>query len=159
MGRGWVGVVVAASLFVLPARLSSQEQDARNRVYLELLGPGIAYSFNYERALGRDLGIRVGASGWPESGVQYVLGFAMMMARLGHGAHSAILGAGAGVAWFVDVDILETTDVVGGYGMAAIGYQWQPKPRGFFLRLSYTPLFGSGGVAPLWGGLSVGVAF
>jgi len=135
------------------------QDPARNRLYGEFLGPGIVYSLNYERQLTDPVSLRVGVGGWPQSGVQYVLGFGMGIVRLGRGDHGALIGLGGGVAWFADVDLLEQADVLGGYAVGMVAYQYQPNPKGFFLRLSYTPLASTGGIAPLWGGLTLGWAF
>src|SRR5690606_14632670 len=37
---------------------------ARNSVFAELMGPGVAYSLSYERIVGNAVGLRVGLSGW-----------------------------------------------------------------------------------------------
>lgn len=135
------------------------QEKTRNQVYGEFLGPGIIYSFNYERDVKDPLAVRFGVGGWPESGTQYVVGFGMAMIRVGTERHSAYLGAGAGVGWFTDVDLLERTDVLGGYAIGLLAYQFQPSSKGFFLRLSYSPLASAEAVAPIWGGLSMGWSF
>jgi len=135
------------------------QEPAGNRLYGELLGPGFVYSLNYERQVSTPLSIRVGVGGWPEAGFQYFAGFGMALIRLGRGDHSAYVGAGGGILWVVDVDFIESTDETAGYAIGLVAYQFQPAGRGFFLRLSYTPLIAVGGAAPLWGGLTLGWAF
>jgi len=135
------------------------QEPARNRVYLDVFGPGFLYSLNYERNVNQRVGIRLGAGGSPLSGFSYVLTFGMLTATVGGPVHSLHAGLGAGIGWFIDVDILESPDELGGYGVFSVGYQFQPRPRGVFFRLSYTPIFNFHVIEPLWGGISVGWAF
>jgi hypothetical protein len=151
-------VIVAGLLGLWAAPLDAQE-PARNRLYGEFLGPGFAYSLNYERQVSEPISLRLGAGGWPQSGFQYFAGFGMALIRFGQGDHSAYLGAGGGILWVVDVDFIEATNESAGYAVGLVAYQFQPGRRGFFLRLSYTPLVAAGGAEPLWGGLTLGWAF
>ncbi len=134
-------------------------EPARNRVYLDVFGPGFLYSFNYERNLSHRFGIRVGAAGSPISSFSYILSFGMLTVNVGGPIHSLHAGLGAGIAWFIDVSILENPDELGGYGVFSVGYQFQPQPRGIFFRLTYTPIFNFQVIEPLWGGITVGWAF
>ncbi len=154
-------IFFASLIFVIfTANLEAQSlRQARNRVFFEAFGPGIVYSMNYERILNNRFAVRFGISGWPQSGYQYVLGFGMASIRVGSPVHSLHLGIGTGLAWFSDVDLLEQSNVVGMYGTASLSYQFQPRSRGFFLRISYTPFFSLEAVAPLWGGISLGWIF
>lgn len=38
-------------------------------------------------------------------------------------------------------------------------YQYQPNPKGIFLRLSYAPVATTEAIAPLWGAFALGWAF
>lgn len=153
LGR-WVLVLALIPWTALP--LSAQAPPPPNRLYGEILGPGLIYSLNYERQVGGPIALRVGVSGWPQSGFRYVLGHGMVLARRGSDRHAIFVGLGAGLAWFADVDLLEQTDVVGGYGAALVAYQVQLAREGPFLRISYSPLISAEAIAPLWGGLAVG---
>ncbi len=150
---------MVVGLFGLWAVPLGAQGIAHNRLYGELLGPGFVYSLNYERQVSEPISLRLGAGGWPQSGFQYVVGFGMGMVRIGAGDHSAYVGLGGGVAWLADVDLVEVTDEGSVYAIGLVAYQFQPSARGFFVRLSYTPLFAAGGAEPLWGGLTLGWAW
>jgi hypothetical protein len=135
------------------------QEPARNRLSLEAFGPGLLYSLSYERDLGRRIGIRWGASGAPFDGFTYVLSFGMLTLSVGGPVHSLYAGLGAGVGWFKDLNILDDADGLEVYGVFSVGYQFQPRPRGVFFRLTYTPFFSAHVIEPLWGGLTVGWAF
>lgn len=148
--------LIVAGLFALWAAPLDAQEPSRNRLYGEFLGAGFVYSLNYERQVSTPLSIRVGAGGWPEPGSQYYVGFGMALIRFGRGDHSAYVGAGGGIAWVVDIDFIESTNETAGYAIGLVAYQFQPAPRGFFLRLSYTPLVPA---VPLWDGFTLGWAF
>lgn len=135
------------------------EETSRNQVYLDALGPGFLYSLNYERRLNRTFGMRWGVGGLPISQARYGISFGMLTATLGGPIHSLHAGVGGGIAWFKDVSVFEIKDVLTGVGVFSIGYQFQPQPRGLFIRVAYTPFWNSEVIAPLWGGLSIGWAF
>ena len=146
-------------LFCSGSSLAQAREPARNRVYLDVFGPGLLYSLNYERAFGQRFGLRLGAAASPLSGFSYLLSFGMLTATFGGPVHALHAGLGAGIAWFIDVDILENPDALGGYGVFSVGYQFQPRPRGVFFRLAYTPIFNFQVIEPLWGGVTIGWAF
>jgi hypothetical protein len=145
-------------LLVSSSALLAQTSPAANRVFVEGLGSGIVWSVNYERTVSEPFTLRVGAGGLPTSGLRYVLAFVIPGAQVGDGAHRLVVGAGLGMAWFQDVWVFERTDVVQAYGVGTLGYQYQPRARGVFLRASFTPIVTGQDLAP-WGGASVGVAF
>ncbi len=155
----WSRVAVSLVAFIVLSSVLLAQEPGRNRLYVDAFGPGIVYSLNYERQVTGPLSLRVGGGGWPQDGFEYLLGFGAAIVQVGSQQHAAILGLGGGVAWFADVDLLEETDVVGGYGIGILGYQFQPRPTGFFLRLTYTPFFNANAIAPLWGGASFGWVF
>jgi hypothetical protein len=128
-----------------------------NRVFLEVLGAGLLYSLNYEITLSDRAGVRLGVGGLPFSDASYIVGLAMPTVLVGRGAHKAVLAAGLGFGW-ESVSLFETEDVFEVYGIASVGYQFQPHPRGFFGRLSFTPIITDQVFSP-WGGVSVGKAF
>lgn len=47
-----------------PAPEPPQGTMAKNGVFIELLGPGLLYSLNYERIIGDAVSVRLGVSGW-----------------------------------------------------------------------------------------------
>ncbi|MDH4271209.1 MAG: hypothetical protein OEW18_04455 [Candidatus Aminicenantes bacterium] len=135
------------------------QEPTGSRVYLDVFGPGLLYSFNYERNLSHRLGVRLGAGGTPFSGFTYILSFGMLTLTVGGPVHSLHTGLGAGIGWFQDLSILEEINVLEAYGVFSVGYQFQPRPRGIFFRLTYTPFFNFHVVEPLWGGITAGYAF
>lgn len=48
----------------MPEASPGQGSLAPNGVYIELLGPGLLYSLNYERIIGDKVSLRLGVSGW-----------------------------------------------------------------------------------------------
>jgi hypothetical protein len=63
--RSPIAAVLASlplALLALPRPAAAVERNARNAVYAEGLGAGLAYSLNYERLVVDDLAVRVGAS-------------------------------------------------------------------------------------------------
>jgi hypothetical protein len=153
--------LLAGSVLSRPGTSGAAEFDADeigNKVYIEFLGAGILYSLNYEITLSDRVGLRFGVGGLPFSGVTYLVGFAMPMVQLGRGPHRAVVGAGLGIGWIEHVAIFDSDEVFMGYGVASIGYQYQPHASGFLLRGSFTPIITDQEFAP-WGGLSVGTAF
>lgn len=142
---------------------------AKNGLFLELLGNGLVYSLNYERAITPALRARIGLS----YDILHLLiatdepdddRFNMMPLILsylfGSGVHKFEVGAGAGLVFnkgdFDDVGIFDSeTRLV---AMAALAYRLQTKEKGPFLRLAFTPFFGKEGWMP-WGGISLGLSW
>ena len=139
----------------------TDEAPALNTVYLELLGPGLLYSINYERRLA-DFNLRIGAGGASWSGSGYVripLGFNY----IGIGSEDKHLELGA----------TSNITIVGGGGASAagvtfsaiVGYRYQPKAGGFNFRAGISPIIGalaqgSGGVGIIpWPYISFGASF
>lgn len=62
---GCIRIWAVLALLVLPSSYAFAEEDertARNSIYVEGLGPGLAYSVNYDRMVIDDLAVRVGVS-------------------------------------------------------------------------------------------------
>ncbi len=149
----------------------SGERTAKNGLYLELLGPGIFYSFNYERAFSDDVSARIGfsyirvdATSESNSTKGSLLSVPITVSYLGIGSLKHILELGAGgffvhASAAIDVAGKETegSETTAG-GVVIVGYRYQPADGGFMFRGGISPIFGSGGVGP-WPHLSVGGAF
>ena len=170
--------------YVTPA--SAQERIAVNSVFAEALGPGLAYSLNYERTIENDFGLRlgvsylsVGASVSSGSGtidasagffsvplVASYLGIASgnHVLELGVGGiftHASGSGSGFGMSASASGNVL--------LGTAVIGYRRQPVNGGFMFRVGLSALAGKGlgfdvtdpekvGVIP-WPYMSLGATF
>jgi hypothetical protein len=148
----------------------SKGRKAKNLVYLELLGNGIAYSVNYERMLTDDLSARLGFSylsvtiGSGESAVKADVVTAPMLLNytVGGRNHRAELGAGATVLYASASSssggVTSSGEGAAIVGTGVVGYRYSPADGGFVFRAGFTPLFGKGGFLP-WGGMSFGGTF
>lgn len=150
-----------------------EERDPRQSVFLEVGGPGVAYSVNYERYLSPDWSIRAGGSVFSlvESETRDAM-TAFVAPITGQylffeGAHHLELGAGLHVG--VIRSTLNTYDQAEAFGMIAatgvVGYRYQKPDGGWLFRATFTPMYWGerfailGSPLQLWGGLSVGYAF
>jgi hypothetical protein len=155
---GFIAIAVVLFSAASAPPVTAQVAVAPNRLYVEALGSGLVYSLNYERELRGPLNVRAGVGGMPFQSVQYVVGFGMLGTALGSRQHSLRLAAGGGLLYAIDVWVIEAVNNVYAYGTASVGYQFQPRPRGLFLRAACTPVL-TRDEALLWGGISLGWAF
>lgn len=141
---------------------------AQDAAYFEALGAGILFSFNYDRRLDEQYGMRIG--GYPAFGTRAYWLFAQGYVLTNpDGTHHLEAGAGLGMFAFA------MSLTLFGYGTPdeaptprfyvplTLGYRLQPFDGGFVLRLSLTPLLllrssGEVIVAP-YGGASLGWAW
>jgi hypothetical protein len=169
---------------VTPA--SAQERTAVNSVFAEGLGPGLAYSLNYERTIENDFGLRIGTSymslgASASSGAGTVSASAawysipVVASYLGIASGNNVLELGVGGIF------LHASGSGSGFGMnssaagnvllgtAVIGYRRQPVNGGFMFRVGISALVGQGlgfdvtdpgkvGVIP-WPYMSLGATF
>ncbi len=158
-GARRLALFLAVALVAVPPPMVAQTPlVAPNRLYVEALGSGIVYSFNYERELHEHLNVRIGVGGLPFQSVQYAVGFAMLGTAVGSRRHALRIAAGGGLLYAIDVWVIEAVDRLYGYGTASLAYQFQPRARGLFFRVACTPVVTSDEVQ-LWGGISAGWAF
>jgi hypothetical protein len=141
-------------------------------LYVELLGPGLFYSINYERVFG-DFSGRVGlsyiavsassrASG--DSGSASFTTVPLTVSYLGIGNKKHMFEVGAGVdimhasagASTLGVESNESATKV--FGLLIVGYRLQPLDGGFFLHTGLAPIVGSGVFLP-WPYVGLGAAF
>ena len=114
-----------------------------SQVYLEILGPGIFYSLNYDGRLGKvenGIGVRVGVSGAGGNGGGYFALPVQLNYLLGNNGQYLELGAGATyVSAGVDLfDSNESASTVA--ATATIGFRKQPfGKKGITWRLAFTP--------------------
>jgi hypothetical protein len=139
---------------VRPARRSSARKPAENALYLELLGPAVVFSLNYERVLVGQVGVRVGFSPLWGSTSDGQFDFAVPITIAYVGWHG--LEAGGGITLLTDRAPIATT---------LIGYRLHPRGgAGFQFRAGGMLLAGNeiwrhvGSVMP-WLYLSAGVGF
>jgi hypothetical protein len=163
------------------APATSKGREAKNALYLDLGGPGLLYSINYDRMLTEDLSARIGFS-YLSYGVSAGAGDANASAEfsyfaipltasyLGIGSESNMLELGGGpvIVNFSGSGILEaeeqSAEVDASYTMLAltgmVGYRHQPADGGFVFRIGASPMkvFGVSYIIPE-GYLSLGAAF
>jgi hypothetical protein len=158
---------------------AAEKTRARN-VYVELGGPGLIYSANFDSrfAKTRDgLGGRIGAGYLSEDrksiftvpvGLNYLSGKSKHYFEMGVGATFVSYKAepsktyydpysGTGTPSKTDEDFYGVKDD-GVLGTMTLAYRLQPTPRGFSFRAQANTLFGDGRIFP-FGGLSFGYTF
>jgi len=149
----------------------SQERTANNGLYVEGLGPGLFYSFNYDRAIS-DISVRAGigyvsvsASTTTSSAKAYILTVPISINYIGIGSKkhifelgggATIVSLGAGVSSLNVESQNESTTAV--LGHLNIGYRLQPPNGGFMLRTGVSPIIGAGGFLP-WPYIALGATF
>lgn len=162
-----IAIVLVLALFVNYVHSQGVEKQMgtsanASQIYFEVLGPGIAYSVNYDGRLNKienGLGIRVGVSGAGGNGGGYFALPVQVNYLLGNNGQYLELGAGAtyvssAISLFDDREssssILPT---------ATIGFRKQPfGKKGLTWRLAFTPFIVDGVFIP-YGGASVGYRF
>ena len=174
-----ISIIIFSSLFWGGDAFAQTGYSAKNSIYLELLGNGVFYSVNYERALSQSLRGRIGfMSGglafkaicllipcYGDEQDRFNLAPLTVNYIHGKGEHKFEIGLGVAIAFgakgefdfdFNDVIIIDQTTRFLGTG--TIGYRFQPETRGTLFRLGFTPLFSNKGVLP-WGGMTIGYAW
>jgi hypothetical protein len=142
-----------------------------NGLYVEGLGPGLFYSFNYDRVIA-DFALRigigyvsVGASTTSSSAKAYILTLPFDINYIGIGSKkhifelgggATVVSLGAGVSSLNVESKNDSTTVV--LGHLNIGYRLQPPHGGFMLRTGISPIIGSGGFLP-WPYIALGATF
>lgn len=147
------------------------EREAKNALHLELLGPAVIYSLNYERWFVDDFSGRVGlsyfsleATAGEDSAKASLLMVPLSVSYLGIGTpnHMLELGAGAVIAHAsagVEIGGSESEGAATTvWGTAIVGYRYQPEDGGFMFRVGASPLISDDGVFT-WPDLSLGGAF
>jgi len=186
-GAPGASAVLAAERPAAPPPVSDADRPAPNSIFAEGLGAGLAYSFNYERLVLDELGVRAGFGYWGSSASATVNGqttsagasfltIPVTVSYLGvrSGKHSLELGGGA--------TVIRTSGSGSGFGVSAsesamsalgtamVGYRLHPTGHaGFQFRVGAMALVGKGlglsaanpeavGVLP-WLYLSLGASF
>jgi hypothetical protein len=132
---------------------------ASNAIYLEMLGPGLLYSINYERRLTNSVALRVGFSSWSLSIfsttsatiIPMTLSWFPFSDR--ESDPSSKLEIGAGMCYFNAVLTHDsffffgpaTTKTSSGVFFTGIfGYRYQASDGGFMFRAAFTPIYTQG---------------
>jgi hypothetical protein len=159
---------------------SEGEREAKNAIYVDLLGPGLFYSINYDRMLTEDLSARIGFSylsfgaSAGDSTASASAEFSywavpITVSYLGIGSDSNMLEVGGGpvIMNVKGSGVVETDETASGAEASAtlfamtgmVGYRHQPADGGFGFRIGASPVMVfDAGLLP-WGYLSLGAAF
>jgi hypothetical protein len=161
---------------------ASEGREAKNAIYLDLLGPGLLYSINYDRMITDDFSARigfsyfgVGASATDSSGTTtasasfsyWAVPITASYLGIGSDTNMLELGAGASILNFSGSGLIESDDEEVGAGAsvttlsatAMVGYRRQPADGGFVFRVGLSPVMTFGAGLLPWGYLSLGAAF
>jgi len=135
-------------------------ETLRNDVGIELLGKALLYSFSYQRAVGRSLGLEAGfgALGGGGSSTSSAILFFPVSAKL-------YLIPKDGTLYLTGGAVLVTASTSSGpldnatnfYGDVGLGFEFRSS-GGFLFRGTAYALFASGGYF-IWPGITVGYAF
>jgi hypothetical protein len=150
-------IVFAGILFT-----GAAQAQAAKSIYFEIGGPGLA-SFNFDTRFGNredGFGGRIGVGGFSVEGsgvvffpvgLNYILGKDQRNYFEIGGGVTPLVASGD----FSDDDGTFTTT----FGHALFGYRMQPRDGGFTFRAFISPIFGSFGFIPYYGGVSFGYKF
>lgn len=181
-------LVAVGCMFVASGGARAEEQDvvqakhertAMNSINLELGGNALLYSLNYERFLGDEMSVRVGAmfmsvSATASSGTSTAsanvswFSAPLTMSYLGIGSpnHKLELGAGAVLMYLsANGSTFDWSGSAKGFLVAPtaiVGYRYVPTDGGFNFRAGFTPLFiSAGGKSTFlpWAGIAAGYGF
>jgi hypothetical protein len=145
----------ASDEVVPPNNSHSSGEDARNTLYLELFGPGLLYSLNYEREIVDDVNLRIGFGGAAWQGAGYfTVPLGATYSGIGNELHHFEVGA-TGTLIFAD----DSFSTASSFAFQPIlGYRRQAEEGGFNFRAGLSPWITSSGILP-WGYVSVGISF
>jgi len=153
------------ALFVKPTAAQTDGGPRAQNVYVELGGPGLLFSANYDTRFSnrRDgMGGRIGAGYISVDGnslftlpiqANYLLGKQGKYFEIGLGA-TFVSTDGNSRDEFLSFD--DTSNVI---GTMTFGYRYQPVNGGFNFRASINPVFNSSNFVPYFAGISFGYTF
>ncbi len=156
--------ILLVSVSVVMLSVVACAQQAAKSVYFELGGPGLA-SFNFDTRFGPKedgLGGRIGVGGFSissdgdKAGVVFIpIGLNYLLGKDGKNYFEL----GAGVTPVIASSSSNDDNFTSTFGHLNFGYRLQPSNGGFTFRAFITPVFGSFGFIPYWGGVSFGYKF
>ncbi len=133
-------------------------------IFLEIGGPGLALTVNYDARFGDNIdkwGYRIGA-GYYNTGANWVASVPFQINYL-YGGDGSFLELGAGTT-FVRSNgssrgtTFEFDNITGFIGTATIGYRFQQENGGINFRIGFVPIIYDEGFIPA-GGISIGYTF
>lgn len=145
-------VTTLVAYFVFSANLFAQETNdasrvARSSTYIEVGGPGLITSFNYDlriRNVNDGLGVRLGVGGFMIDGD----GLFAVPAQLNYlsGKRGKYFEVGAGITYCSSSGTIFMTDTETDsnvIGTLTFGYRYQPNKGGVNFRVGLSPIFGN----------------
>lgn len=154
-------LTVFTSLLIITITASSQ---AAKSIYVELGGPGLA-SFNFDTRFGNredGFGGRIGVGGFSiksdgeSAGIVFIpIGVNYLLGKDGKNYFEL----GGGVTPVIASSSTSDDNFTSTYGHILFGYRMQPQNGGFTFRAFVSPVFGSFGFIPYYGGVSFGYKF
>ena len=160
---------VVALFLLLSGSVHAQiaERTRGQGVYVEVLGSGLLYSFNYDTRFSQRLngiGGRAGIGYLAVEGTSLTTLPFMLNYLFGHDKHFFEVGVGPTVliaseriSGFGPVGDRNSASAV--IGSMNLGYRLEPSDGGFIFRAGLTPFFDSNFFWPLWPQVSFGYAF
>jgi len=132
--------------------------------YLEVGGPGLAISANYDARFGKQRdgwGYRIGLGGFIAGGNNVVTVPFQVNFLIGN--HASMFEAGAGTTFLSSRGdnkgkTWEFDKITGFIATATFGYRYQPEGKGINFRIAFVPLLTDQGFIPA-GGVSIGYNF
>lgn len=159
-----MAALILPILCIKPATAQTVAGARAQNIFVELGGPGLLLSANYDtRFVNRHDGVggRIGAGYVSISDnslltipvqINYLLGKNNRYFELGIGA--TYINSKGDERDFLSLDNAKST-----IGTMTFGYRYQPEDGGFNFRASLNPIFNSSTFFPLFGGVSVGYTF
>lgn len=185
----WIKILPVFVVFILVSTIDvlAQYSPPSRSVFVELGGPGLVYSFNYDFRFDKDRldswGMRVGAGGYARTDTweggkdsNSLLTVPVQVTKMfGRSVHFFEVGGGATFIYYrntypdwnsngtivrKDFDfILNSGDTPALMGTLNFGYRKIPVDGGFTFRANLTPVFNQNGFWPIWAGVGFGYAF
>ena len=150
-----------------PPEVPSHElRTAFNSLFVELGGPALVYSIDYERLLGQsNLSVRVGFGFIHLAGDFFGTHYneedisvpALLNYYLGTPAHKVQLGLGAVVRH--REDDFDSGSSTAGFFTVALGYRYLPPDGGVNFGVAFTPMFGADTKFLPWASASIGFGY
>jgi len=161
-------VIITLLLAVLSNQYTKAQTDASSRaqnVFVELGGPGLLFSANYDTRFGNrkdGFGGRIGA-GYISANSNSLFSLPVQANYL-LGKQNKYFEIGLGATYLKssdkdENDFLSFDNTSGLLGTMTFGYRYQPVNGGFNFRASINPVFNSSNFIPYFGGLSFGYTF
>jgi hypothetical protein len=160
---------------------AADDREAKNAIYLDLAGPGLFYSINYDRVITPDISARIGFSylsigasasggaGTTASAEFSYWAIPITASYMGIGSTSNMFEVGGGgvIMNVSGSGIVESSDESAEAGAsfttlaltALAGYRHQPADGGFVFRIGLSPEYVLGAGLLPWGYMSLGAAF